>query len=177
MGLSWVVPAQVTLGDPTTDIVTAAEVAYFVGGADATVVPDYWAGLVSAASEFVEEALGSSLRTREVAVVLEAKADVPVWLPWGLPTDGVTATLDGDAYTDFETARKWKNVDFLTPEDAGELEVTYSVGSATVPGLAKEAVLRVAATMYHNRFAENAAALQDEVRRLLPGHVARGDWA
>ena len=63
----------------------------------------------------------------------EGNRCLAIWLPWG-PASTVTVTVDGSAFTDFETQRRYRHVDFVVgghgrgvPESSG----TWALRAAT----------------------------------------------
>ena len=168
------------VGDVATVLVTVAELAQYLGDVSATDFADELERCRDAALDHVERFAGISFRERVVtATVPEARASFPIRLPWGVPhgTPALTATLDGDAYTDFEIERAYDWVSFLTPEDGGELVLTYTVGVDPVPAVARQAVLRVAEGMWRAESEEGRRFVDADLRALLFSHMARDEWA
>ena len=175
---------EVTAG-PTGEVLTAAEFGVYTGGlvltGDAAQSAQI-ASVIGTATDLVEEWLGYSFRARTVRL-----ADVEVewdggalWLIWGVPVSNVRVTdEDGDTVSadDWTVKRRYRLVDFIEFDNAGTYTVTYDVGGSTVPAAVKVVVSRVAASLWHKRFADEAVKLREDVEQLL-GHynAAPAHW-
>ena len=171
-----VYPDSVTVGPPIGEIVSAEELSIHLGGIAVNAVPKSLAG---AAADFVENVLEHSFRLREITVAVTDNEREPlVILPWGLAS-AVKVTSDGDP-VDIDTCglKRYARYRYtLMVPNVDSFEATYRVGGESgFTDLIKQAVLRVAATMFHNRLADGSVA-RDDVLMLLAEYNLTSDWA
>ena len=163
---------------PTGTVATAADLAAYLGGiedvASATVQLDL---MIASATARIEQVLGYSFRARTFRVEIpEGNRCLAIWLPWG-PASTVTVTVDGANFTDFETERRYRHVDFVSVDTAEAYRVQWDVGAASgyPPEFTLE-VYRVAAALWNMPGADGLPALMQDVSALLSFYAARPDW-
>ena len=130
---------------------TAAEFASYLGGiedvASATVQLDL---MIASATARIEQVLGYSFRARTFRLEIpKGNRCLAIWLPWG-PASTVTVTVDGSDFTDFETERRYRHVDFIAVDTAEAYRIEWDVGAASgyPPEFTLE-VYRVAAALWN----------------------------
>lgn len=174
-------PPDLTLGDPSGEVVAASEFAAHLGGIDAAPAADQIALMISAATQFVEQALVYSFRSR--TVVANVRGASSALLPWGEASNVLVSDADLRSVpdADFEVWREFRRVDCVSVPGHTAFTVTYDVGSeGPYPDIVKMAVLRVAASVWHNRQAEPAnvrgLARQDVFSNFaIAGGIRRAD--
>ena len=177
--MSWHFPTTETVhSGPTGTVATAADFASYLGGiedvATATVQLDL---MIASATARIEQVLGYSFRARTFRVdIPKGNRCLAIWLPWG-PASTVTVTVDGADFTDFETERRYRHVDFIAVDTAEAYRIEWDVGSSTEypPEFVLE-VFRVAAHLWNMPGADGFQALMQDVRALLSFYNARPDW-
>lgn len=171
-------PDNMSLGAPSGQIVSDLELAAHLGGIEVVPVSTSLALTIGAASGYVERTLLRSFRRRTVTVrVAGYNGRDRILLPWG-PASNVAVTVGDDRLEagDFEVARVYDGVDGLKVPGRKAFTVTYDVGETTgYEDIVKMAVLRVAATLWHNRMADASLARKD-VFDLLGDYSLASDW-
>lgn len=160
-------PVNVSLGDPTGEIVTADELAGHLGGIAATPAASQLALTIGAATWYIEQALRYSFRERTVTVKVEG---VPgyILLPWGEASD-VRVTVEGAAVAAdrITKRREFRRVDCLRVDGYSTYDASYTVGSeGPYPDIVQMAVLRACAAFWHDR-----QSLPSNVRGLAEQNV------
>lgn len=156
--------------------VTPSALAEYLGGVDASAATGLLSRVAGAATQIAEDTLGYSFRERSfTARIPGGNRNVSIWLPWG-PARAVTVTPATLTLTT-EPSPHNPLVTYACVDSADAFSLSWTVGQPSGwPDDVVLGLLRLSATLWHDRGADGAKNLRPDVLATLGQYRAGSDW-